>query len=122
MFGKRVRVLFGVALLTIAAACSSSSSPPDSTGDCISVCNGEITRSCTNIANCNTYCDAIEGVASTGNCVTQVNAYIACAKTAAVCAVKSTCGDQNSAYGSCAATYCDANTTDTNCVAESDTL
>ena len=109
-------------LVVVASACSSSSSPPDSTGDCISVCNAEISNSCTNITNCTSYCDAIEGVANSGSCVAQVNTFIACAKAAAECQVKSACGSQSSDYASCAATYCDANTTDTNCVALSDSL
>jgi hypothetical protein len=118
-----VQRAFAVAiLLVVASACSSSSSPPDSTGDCVAVANAEITRSCTNITNGTSYCDAIEGVANTGNCVAQINAFIACAKTAAECQVKTACSSQSSDYASCAGRYCDANTTDTNCVALSDSL
>ncbi len=89
---------------------------------CVSVCNAEVLRSCTTITDCTSYCDAIEGIANAGGCVTQTNAYIACAKTAGVCEVKTSCGSQNSDFSSCEANYCDANTTDSDCVVLSDTL
>jgi hypothetical protein len=117
---RTLAVFLGLAL--VASACSSSSSPPDSTNDCITVCNAEAQKPCTDIPNCTIYCDAIEGVATSGNCVTQVNAYVECAKSATVCEVKSACSSQDTDFASCAAQYCDANGTDTNCTQLSNSL
>jgi hypothetical protein len=118
-----VRALLAACVVSIlVSACSSSSSPPDSTGDCITVCNNDSQLMCTDVTNCTNYCDEIEGVATSGSCQTQVNAYVACAKAAKVCSAKSSCSSQASDFSSCAAQYCDANTTDTNCVALSDSF
>ncbi len=106
----------------VASACSSSSSPPDSTNDCITACNNDSQLQCTSITDCTIYCDAIEGVATSGNCVTQVNAFISCAKSAKACSSKSACSSQDTDFSSCAAVYCDANTTDTNCTQLSNSL
>ncbi len=114
---------FAVAsLVVVASACSSSSSPPDSTGDCITVCNNDSQLMCTAVTNCTNFCDELEGVATSGNCQTQINAYVACAKAAKVCSAKTSCSSQDSDFSSCASQYCDANTTDTNCVAISDSF
>jgi hypothetical protein len=106
-------VLCGVVML--ASACSSSSSPPDTTNECITVCNRDSQLMCTDITNCTLYCDAVEGVATSGNCVTQINAFMDCANSATVCKSKTACASQDTDFSSCAAQYCDANSTDTNC-------
>ncbi|MEO7109812.1 MAG: hypothetical protein ABI183_05200 [Polyangiaceae bacterium] len=118
-----MRALLAVCVVVaLVGGCSSSSSAPDSTNDCISVCQNETTHSCTNITDCTIFCDAIEGVATSGSCVTQINAYVSCAKAATVCAVKNSCSSQGGDFSSCAAQYCDAHTTDTNCTQTSNLL
>jgi hypothetical protein len=115
-------LLVAFVVLVLTSACSSSSSPPDTTSECINICNKDSQLMCTDITNCTLYCDAVEGIATSGNCVTQINAFMDCANGATVCQAKTACSSQDTDFSSCASQYCDANTTDTNCTQLSNSL
>ncbi|MGH7283035.1 MAG: hypothetical protein ACRELY_16040 [Polyangiaceae bacterium] len=115
------------ALFLFAAACSPSSgiqggnAGTDPTSQCVSACQGEASK-CSQIADCNKYCDSLASVASSADCNSQFSAYMGCASGVAACSAAASCKNQDTSFSNCAQTYCAGSSSDANCGALSQSL
>ncbi len=102
-------VLPALFALVFAGACSD---------DCESLCKEAQERDCTSISSeCGSFCENLQSISEKGSCASSFDAYQSCLSDDDVCTGDARCGSQRDTLGACAASYCLANSSSTECAA-----